>query len=91
MALTPEQRSIRARIAAHARWSKEDPAPTIARAQAGLMDKFRRQVDPNNELPAAERERRAESARRAHMQRLALASSKARAGRKSAGGGRAAA
>ena len=41
MALTPEQRSIRARIAAHARWSKEDPAPTIARAQAGLMDKFR--------------------------------------------------
>lgn len=90
MALTPEQRTIRARIAAHTRWSREDPAATAARAQAGLMDKFRREVDPNNELPEAERERRAEAARRAHMQRLALASSKARAARK-AGGDRAAA
>lgn len=89
MALTPEQRTIRARIAAHTRWSKEDPAPTAKRAQAGLLDKFRREVDPNNELPEAERERRAQAARRAHMQRLALASSKARGARKG-GAGRAA-
>lgn len=44
----------------------------------GLEAKFLREVDPNNELPEAERHRRAESARRAYYQRLALASAKAR-------------
>lgn len=89
MPLTPEQRRIRAQIAANTRWSKEDPAATAKRAQAGLLDKFRREVDPNNELTEAERERRAQAARRAHMQRLALASSKVRGARKG-GAGRAA-
>lgn len=76
--LTPEQRTMRAKIAAHARWSKEDPKPTGPRGQAGLLAKFEREVDPTNELPPEERRRRAESARRAHMARLAFASSKAR-------------
>lgn len=83
--LTPEQRRIRAQIAANTRWSKEDPTATAERAQAGLLEKFRREVDPNNELPEAERERRALAARRAHMQRLALASSKARSAKRSRG------
>jgi hypothetical protein len=47
----------------------------------GLEAKFLREVDPNNELPEAERRRRAESARKAYYQRLALASAKARKAR----------
>jgi hypothetical protein len=78
MALTPEQRVMRARIAAHARWSKEDPRPTAERGQEGLLRRFEAEVDPDSQLPPEERRRRAESARRAHMTRLALASSKAR-------------
>jgi hypothetical protein len=83
--LTPEQRTLRARIAASVRWSREDPARTAQRGQAGLIEKFRREAlaaDPDVTEP--ELTRRAESARRAHMARLALASSKARGGRKAA-------
>jgi hypothetical protein len=80
-ALTPAQRSLRASIAANTRWSVEDPTANAERGQAGLVARFRRQVDPDHQLPDAERERRAQSAYRAHMQRLALASSKARAAR----------
>lgn len=69
---------MRARIAALARWSKEDPTPTADRGQAGLLARFEREVDPDGTLPPAERVRRAEAARKAHMTRLAYASSKAR-------------
>ena len=82
-ALTPTQRTQRARIAALTRWSREDPAATAARGQAGLLAKFLDQVDPDRVLPEAERQRRAEAARRAHMQRLAFRSSKARSARTS--------
>jgi hypothetical protein len=81
--LTPEQRRIRASIAAHTRWSQENRAANAARGQAGLLARFEREIraaDPA--LPDAEVARRAESARRAHMGKLALASSKARAARK---------
>lgn len=81
--LTPEQRTLRARIAAHARWAKQDPKPAGQRAQAGLRARFRRQAaEQFPDLPDAELDRRAESAYRAHMARLALASSKARGARK---------
>jgi hypothetical protein len=77
--LTRQQRSIRASIAAHTRWSREDPAANAARGQAGLLARFDREVreaDPG--LSEAEYSRRAACAYRAHMARLALASSKAR-------------
>jgi hypothetical protein len=77
--LTPEQRSLRGRIAA--RWSREDGKTNAQRAQAGLLAKFVDQVDPDRVLPEDERLRRAETARRAHMQRLAFLSSKARTAR----------
>ena len=83
--LTPEQRTIRGAIAANTRWSREDPAVNAGRGQAGLVEKFRREVDPDGTLPEAERERRAQCAYRAHFQRLALASSKARGARKGGG------
>ena len=84
--LTPAQRSLKASIAANARWSREDPAGNAARGQAGLAAKFEREgreareADPG--ASDAEIARRAECAHRAHMQRLAYASSKARAARK---------
>jgi hypothetical protein len=79
--LTPEQRSLRGRIAANTRWSREDGKANAQRAQAGLLAKFVGQVDPDRVLPEDERLRRAEAARRAHMQRLAFLSSKARTAR----------
>ena len=88
--LTPEQRRLRAQIAANARWSREDPAPNAARGQAGLTAKFEREVDPDGSLPPAERARRVEAAKRAHFQRLAFASSRARS-RNAAGAAEAAA
>jgi hypothetical protein len=42
------------------------------------MEKFERQVDPDNTLLPAERAKRAENARKAYYQRLALKSAKAR-------------
>jgi hypothetical protein len=45
------------------------------------MAKFERQVDPNNELLAAERAKRAESARKAFYAELALKSARARRSR----------
>lgn len=80
--LTPEQRTLRARIAANTRWAHSSDAQAKAngqRAQRGLLERFAREVDPDGVLPEVERYRRAEQARQAHMQRLALASSKARA------------
>jgi hypothetical protein len=88
--LTAEQRTLRASIAAHTRWAKEDPAANAARGQAGLLAKFEREAraaDPT--LPDAEIARRAQSAYRAHMARLSFASSKAR-GARNAGRGDAA-
>jgi hypothetical protein len=43
-----------------------------------MLDKFDRQVDPNNELSPAERAKRAEHARKAHFKRMSLASARAR-------------
>jgi hypothetical protein len=78
--LTPQQRTLRASIAAHARWSREDPSENAARGQAGLLAKFDREArEAEPGLTEAEYVRRAQSAYRAHMGRLALASSKPRA------------
>jgi uncharacterized membrane protein len=75
-------KSLPHQIAANTRWSKEDPTAQGIRMRAGLEAKFLREVDPDNQLPEAERRRRAESARKAFYQRLALTSAKARKARK---------
>jgi hydroxymethylpyrimidine/phosphomethylpyrimidine kinase len=82
--LSPGQRSLRASLAAHSLHASRDSREITANARVAFMARFLRQVDattPN--LPEPERLRRAEHLLRAHMQRLALASSKARARRKS--------
>jgi len=84
--VTPQQRRMRASIAANARWSRENPAANAARGQAGLLAKFEREArEAEPGLTEAEYARRAQAAYRAHMGRLALASSKARAARKAGG------
>ena len=88
MALTPAQRTLRARAAAHAQWSKtEDWSARTAPARAGFLARFEAEVDPLGQLEAGERTRRAMAARRSYFARLALASSKARAAKKRGGGG----
>jgi hypothetical protein len=87
LVLTPAQRTLRARKAAHDRWAKEDPAPTAVVGQAGLRAKFDRQVrDATPGLSEAEYECRAHHAYMAHMAGVALKSSRARAARKAGDG-----
>jgi hypothetical protein len=76
--LTPEQRSLRARLAAHTLHSRVDSTQHTARARAVFLERFERQVDPDGSLPEAERTRRAEHAKRAYFLELAMKSAKAR-------------
>lgn len=79
--LTPEQRSLRARLAAHVSWANTtDRAARTAAARQAALDRFKRQVDPDYVLSPAERAERAASARKAHFMRMALLSAKARCG-----------
>jgi hypothetical protein len=78
-------RSQIGRIGAHASWAKtENRSARTAPARRAMLDKFEREVDPNNELTPAERAKRAESARKAYFTRLSLKSAQAR--RRRAGG-----
>jgi hypothetical protein len=80
--LTPEQRSLRARIASHESWARPpDASARTAPGRKAFLDRFERQVDPNGELPPTERARRAEHARKAYFARLALKSARARRAR----------
>jgi hypothetical protein len=76
--LSPTERTLRARAAAHAKHATHDPKAAMARARAAFLASFEQQADPDRVLPPLERQRRAEQLRRAHYARLALASAKAR-------------
>lgn len=77
MALTAAQRSTRARIAALERWSRENGKAQAEKAQAGLRDKFRREVAAEFPgLDEADLERRSDRRYRAHMSRIRLAASR---------------
>lgn len=78
-ALTPAERSLRARVGAHASWAKTpDRTARTAPARAALMERFEREVDPDGELDPVERGRRAEHARKAYFTKLSLQSAQAR-------------
>ena len=54
--MSPEQRRLRAQIAAHARWSH--PMARVDQADAArsaLLARLEREVDPSGELPPDER------------------------------------
>lgn len=74
MALTPEQRHLRARHAALVRWSKADAAEAAhaqgVLGQDGLLRKFAEEIDPDHVLSEAERYRLAVRRRTAHMAAL---------------------
>lgn len=77
--MTPEQRALRARLAAHTSWAHtENPSKRTQPARDAQFQKFVDEVDPDGELSPEERLRRAEHARKAHMKRLALRSSRKR-------------
>jgi hypothetical protein len=77
--LSKSQRVLRARLGGFSRASLYDGREVTAKARQTFLDRFDDEVDPDRQLPATERARRAEAARRAHFTRLALRSSKARA------------
>jgi hypothetical protein len=81
LTLTPQQRSQRARIAAHALHSQVDSTKHTEPARAagpGRVEYFFDKVDPDRTLPDQERLRRAESARRSYFTRLSYKAARAR-------------
>jgi hypothetical protein len=81
--LTPEQRTLRARLAAHRSWARTPNrrARTEAASKAFLA-RFEQEVDPEGVLPDDVRAQMAESASKAYYTDLALKSARARAARK---------
>jgi hypothetical protein len=73
------QRSQRARIAGLVSMTVNDPRDMGRRSADAQLRRFEREADPEGNLPASERTRRALLLRRAYFARLALASAKARA------------
>lgn len=76
--LSPELRTLRARIGAFSLHATHDPRLTTVKARATFNAKFEDVVDPEHQLPEPERLRRAEAARKAHYAKMALASAIAR-------------
>lgn len=77
-------RRTSARIAANARWSKQDTVEGTKPARRGFLAKLAREIDPDGVMPESELAPRVERARLAHMQRMTLASAAARARRAAA-------
>jgi hypothetical protein len=77
-------RSLRARMAAHAMHAANDARVTTANGRAAFLARFEREVDPQGVLEPEERLRRAEQARRAYFTRLSLAAARARQARQAA-------
>jgi hypothetical protein len=76
--MTPEERTLRARLAAHSLHAKVDSRAHTEPARRAFADSFEKQVDPGGVLPLEERLRRAEHARKAYFTRLAFKSVRAR-------------
>lgn len=76
--MTPEERSLRGKIAAHAMHARNDATETTAKARRTFLEGFETAVDPDGTLPEPERQKRAAHARKAHFLRLALKSVQAR-------------
>lgn len=75
--LTPEQRTQRGRLAALARWSKEDLTTDDPLAQAPSLDEERREIiAEQGEIPEPELTRRADARRRCYAARAAYEASK---------------
>ena len=80
--LTPAERTLRARMAAHVSHARHDSKERTQPARDKFEERFVDEVDPDRTLPEAERNRRAAHARKAYFTGLALKSAKARRTRK---------
>ncbi|MFE0329026.1 hypothetical protein ACFW08_20035 [Streptomyces sp. NPDC058960] len=84
--MDPQDRSLRASLAAHTSWANTlDPSSRTAKARAAANGRFEREArqlhpDATDEQIA----RVAEHLKKAHFKRLALASAKARRAKKTA-------
>lgn len=77
MALTPEQRRLRARLAAQERWSRPGARAKQSRTiKDTRLAHYEHQVDPEGVLDPQERQACARAAASAHMTRLRLAKSR---------------
>jgi hypothetical protein len=70
--------TLTGRLGAYTLHATHDPRETTKAARAAFLRRFEDEVDPNRELPEAERARRALAARKAYFTRLALKSATAR-------------
>jgi hypothetical protein len=78
--MTPQQRTRRARIAAHTSWANTtDRTARTAAGTSAFCQRFERQVDPDGSLDPAVRAELARHARIAYMLQLAERSAQARA------------
>ena len=78
---TPEERSLRSRLGAHAlhsRYSGSEITRAARRAGPGADAYWLHKVDPDEALEPAERQRRARHAKKQHFLGLALKSATAR-------------
>lgn len=83
MSMTPEQRSMRSRLGAHAKWAQtEDRTAATEKLRRGFIEKLEREVDPDGSMDPAKRARLVENKRKEHYARMSLASSRARAKRR---------
>jgi len=78
MALSPSERTLRARLAAHTLHASVDSRAHTEPARKAFLARFETEVDPEGRLTPEERSRRAKHARSAYFTRLALASVRAR-------------
>lgn len=76
---------MRGRIGGLALAATHDPHAYTAAARAAALSRFDRLVDPDSNLPPAERARRAEAARRLYFAQLAYKSAIARRRRRNGG------
>jgi hypothetical protein len=76
--LSPEERVLRAQLAAHKLHGSRDSRELTKSARAAFLSKFELEVDPEGKLPPDERHRRAEHAKKAHFYAMALQSARAR-------------
>ena len=76
--MTPSERSLRARLAAHTMHANHDSREVSKAGRDAFLARFEREVDPAGELDPADRARRAEHARKAYFAGLALKSAAAR-------------
>jgi len=74
----PGEMAFRGRLGAFATLSRHNPRILTAAARARFLQRFLDEVDPDSQLPAAERDRRAHYARKRYFAELARKSAIAR-------------